>query len=513
MLKMIIADDEPLITQGIQQLVDWEQLGIRITGTYHNGTDALRALIEEPVDIAILDIAMPGKTGLDILRTLADTGVATKVIFLSGFQSFSYAQTAIRYGAMDYLLKPVKKELLIRAIRKCCKGPIGEVQTPEMEQAGRAGFIPTEIHHRIRSMGEMQYLLCGVELLCLWEGSDIERQMRVFSALGKLEVLLKRDKSGIGFQKNGRIWVVLVGKHTDNPQSYLKTIREELLPNPDMGFVYSRPVSQPQLLDAQVDHCLEILAYLFYSDYLDAYVLDAEKFAFPDACSPEQIRGLRNDIVKAVVAQNRETLDCLLQEYLLAACNASGGRIDATVYYLLSCIRAVEEHFETLSVDLGESRVTDAMDKARSARSYRQTGIIFMDVMGTLYVDVLQAMQRNENADIARAKTYIDEHYAENLSLEVMARHIHMNPFYFSSYFKKQTGENFKDYLNKIRMTHGMELLMLSDKKVYEIAEEVGFKDYRHFTKLFRRHYGKTPLAYRKQVLESKLSKDKDKNG
>lgn len=87
-------------------------------------------------------------------------------------------------------------------------------------------------------------------------------------------------------------------------------------------------------------------------------------------------------------------------------------------------------------------------------------------------------------------------------TLEVLAKHIHMNPFHFSSYFKKQVGQNFKDYLNRVRMEDALELLLNSDKHSYEIAEEVGFKDYRYFNEVFSRYYGKTPAAYRKSFKE-----------
>lgn len=131
-----------------------------------------------------------------------------------------------------------------------------------------------------------------------------------------------------------------------------------------------------------------------------------------------------------------------------------------------------------------------------------QTPLADSDGIPWLCAKVSALAQTGEKKDILKAKSYIEEHYAENLTLEVMAKHIHMNSFYFSSFFKKQTGENFKDYLNKTRMRHGMELLVMSDKKIYEIAEAVGFKDYRYFTELFSRIYGKTPMAYRKELAE-----------
>ena len=119
MLKMLIADDEPVI---IPRLTDADRLGaagIEICATCENGADALREIFAQGPDLALLDISMPGKTGIEILKALHTAQSRTKVIFISGFQDFSYAHDALSYGAVDYLLKPVKKDDLLRAVEKC----------------------------------------------------------------------------------------------------------------------------------------------------------------------------------------------------------------------------------------------------------------------------------------------------------------------------------------------------------------------------------------------------------
>lgn len=88
MLKMLIADDEPVIIRGLQMLIDWAQLGIEICATCENGADALREIFAQSPDLALLDISMPGKTGIEILKALHTAQSRTKVIFISGFQDF-----------------------------------------------------------------------------------------------------------------------------------------------------------------------------------------------------------------------------------------------------------------------------------------------------------------------------------------------------------------------------------------------------------------------------------------
>ena len=148
------------------------------------------------------------------------------------------------------------------------------------------------------------------------------------------------------------------------------------------------------------------------------------------------------------------------------------------------------------------SNVPAAMLLSGFTADYPALEALFKKSLEELYGQMAGQVKKNEHKDIQKVTDYIAAHYRENLTLEVLAKHIHMNPFYFSSYFKKQLGQNFKDYLNRVRMEHALELLLNSDKRSYEIAEEVGFKDYRYFNEVFSRYYGKTPAAYRKSFKE-----------
>ena len=90
----------------------------------------------------------------------------------------------------------------------------------------------------------------------------------------------------------------------------------------------------------------------------------------------------------------------------------------------------------------------------------------------------------------------------DNLTLEVMAKELHMNSYYFSSYFKKNAGENFKDYLNRVRVTHALSLLISTNLKIYGIAIEVGFRDARSLTEAFQKVYNETPANYKKRICQ-----------
>ena len=111
---------------------------------------------------------------------------------------------------------------------------------------------------------------------------------------------------------------------------------------------------------------------------------------------------------------------------------------------------------------------------------------------------VREGSGNEQKKEIRRIEKYLEEHYMEGISLESMAEVFSMNPYYFSSYFKKNMGENFKTYLTELRMTRAEILLRTTDRKTYQIAREVGYKNVRQFNENFKVKYGMSPSEYRK---------------
>ena len=106
MLKVLIAEDEEMIRKGIVLTVDWAALGCVVVGEASNGVEALAAAERNAPDLIITDLKMPQMDGIELLRTLRERGDPVSVIILTAYDTFSYVQSALRLGAVDYLLKP-----------------------------------------------------------------------------------------------------------------------------------------------------------------------------------------------------------------------------------------------------------------------------------------------------------------------------------------------------------------------------------------------------------------------
>lgn len=118
MYKLILVEDNLELIEGIKTSIDWDKNEIEICGVAKNGILGLQLVQDMLPDIIITDIKMPLMDGLDLLKNLKENGIITKNIVLSGYDDFSYAQKALRYDAVDYLLKPCKPEEILKAVLK-----------------------------------------------------------------------------------------------------------------------------------------------------------------------------------------------------------------------------------------------------------------------------------------------------------------------------------------------------------------------------------------------------------
>ncbi len=119
MIKLLVVDDEIWIRERISKEIPWESVQAEVVGTAEDGQEALEMAEELEPDIIITDIRMPGFDGIELLRELRKKSLDIKVILLSGYNDFSYAKEAIKYGAFDYILKPAEDQELLNVVNRC----------------------------------------------------------------------------------------------------------------------------------------------------------------------------------------------------------------------------------------------------------------------------------------------------------------------------------------------------------------------------------------------------------
>lgn len=147
MLKVLIVEDEEMIRKGIVLTVDWAALGCVVVGEASNGVEALAAVERYDPNLIITDLKMPQMDGIELLQTLRERGNPVSVIILTAYDTFTYAQSALRLGAVDYLLKPFHDGDLENAITRLQKKreapPAGDILSGSggLKKGGKSKYV------------------------------------------------------------------------------------------------------------------------------------------------------------------------------------------------------------------------------------------------------------------------------------------------------------------------------------------------------------------------------------
>lgn len=120
MYKLLLVDDEPIIREGLERMIDWEKLDLKLTASCENAITALDSMTDDMPDILLTDIRLPGMTGLELVQRAVTLHPMLQSVVLSGYDTFQYAQQALRYGVIEYLLKPCSRQELEDALLRAC---------------------------------------------------------------------------------------------------------------------------------------------------------------------------------------------------------------------------------------------------------------------------------------------------------------------------------------------------------------------------------------------------------
>ncbi len=146
MLKILVVEDEEMIRKGITLAVDWASLNCMVVGEAANGEEALEAVERYRPTLIITDLKMPRMDGLQMLEALRARGDNVWVIILTAYDSFAYAQSAIKLGAVDFLLKPFHDGELEAAVanlrrRACCGQQQEQAPIPGLKKGDKSRYV------------------------------------------------------------------------------------------------------------------------------------------------------------------------------------------------------------------------------------------------------------------------------------------------------------------------------------------------------------------------------------
>ncbi|WP_020619179.1 helix-turn-helix domain-containing protein [Paenibacillus daejeonensis] len=538
--NVFVADDEPMIRYGLISCIVWEEEGLRLLGEASNGEAALKKLQEEPADILITDIKMPIMDGLELVRQAKTLNPRVQAILVSSYNDFEYAREAVKLGVVvDYLLKPTMEPEDLLAIVRTCKAKLDEQQEHIREEA-RVAQVEHSTQLR-RLEGELRNILAGQRTTPAWmpewmrgplmtsiwrhvpqageaEGA-LDHLLQLETAMSHLPRLLPRSVSFIMGEEE---FLTLLSDQDRDGFAAVEGAQRQL--QLETGLLFTVGVSPAfHHWKTLPEACRWAKIASFESFFAGEGRCFAGKIATqqqPESLAqPEDWHGpfhsLREQFSRACASADeedgRKALEALYDVW--QARTYSRAEVISQAQSLLTILwsRGYKHKSEQMMLT-----ILDQLQHIRTIGTLRE----LMNRVRQEYerqwasegVELLPGDSGSAHI-IQLALAYIQEHYRRELSLQMVADHVHMSKNYFSEQFKKRTGLNYIDFVIRLRVHYAKQMLADTSLKIHDIGQMSGFNSPKHFLKLFKREVGCTPAEYRMRAASGAGGEQSDGKG
>lgn len=535
MYSVFLADDEPIVLEGIRNKIDWENSGFTFVGEATDGELALSMIHDIKPDILITDIKMPFMDGLELARTLRKIQPWIRIIILSGHDEFDYAKKAISVGVEDYILKPFTHEELLASLNKVAvsldkeRKQISDISRlkEELESSTillRNSFLTdlvtgaadsSVMTDRASELGidliARYYKIIISALFCGPENRQViqETKSRLLSYANN-----RRDMISF-FAEPQRLVSILKGNSESEIEDECFSVADAV----EHLVAQSSGCGVISVIGKTADHFSQISgSYKDAAEILSrvksrnkSRILNAEDLRNPaDASGKKESAGdilLHDDpSVDKLKYAGKNEIDRMIEQYLNLLNDNEGQFNVISSYLLVDLIVSVSKLVESLG-----GTVNDVMPELRSAAFVEKAGkdeASFAAEIRRVLETVLDwrdsKMQGKYGDVILRAKKYIAENYAsQDICLASVADEVHLSPNHFSTIFSQECGITFIEYLTDVRVESAKKLLRESGLKGADIAYECGFSDPHYFSFIFKKKTGVSPREYKESLKNS----------
>lgn len=410
---IIVADDEEELRRALIEKVDWESVGFQVIGEAENGVEALELVEKLKPDLLLTDIKMPFVSGIELARQVREVHPSTQIAFLSGYDDFSYAQKAIQYNIISYMLKPISAIELTEELKKI-KEKIDE----------QFRMFATEKHEPRRDSGASFFM----------------------------SLLLDEFQSEDDAERN-------------------RDLLEKVV---ELGIVQ------------------DVSSVPVYT-VITTSIFNKEE---------------ENETREA----NIVAINSVLEKYFKTVSFYINGRITSILFSTKRGIEkylhiAVEEILEKVKRILGKNAILGVgrmeSDLSNTHKIYVESvkaiGYATKKKKGIYFITDMEQYKNSAELISEKALEIIDSHYMDqDISLVSVSKEIAVSPNYLSALIKKSTGCTFIDLLSQKRIKVATELLLHSNCKIREIAEQCGYSDQHYFSYCFKKITGVSPNSYRR---------------
>lgn len=522
MYRILIADDEPDILEGLEYVINWDEHGIEIIGRAQNGAEALQMLSGNNIDMLLTDIRMPKMDGLSLIRQLKRESRNIRYIILSGYDDFEYMREAVKLGIEDYLLKPVNKDELSMTLLNTIE-KIESERTRNIDRQQGMNIFKENILYRWLSGSfredelKEKAMLAGIDL-----NSD-------FYTVAVVRLLHKRNKENC-FTNN----------QIDESSLSAKSICSSLCGyeyqtivfgsvNGDIVLIFPQsPAESRTQIKALLERCIKNINQTLGCDVFISVGSTEKGFerAHLSYGSANELQGFsliqscnslvdHEEAARAVYERQRKfVIDFQSFDKLLIT------RQDT------ECLKFIDEMFDRLAATMGLTpkfvqniavemlyHMYNVMKNSiKEPRQSVDDDISFSEVYDMHTIDelkgwlklvagnaigCLRAENKNHSPHIQMVLSYIHKNYNKEITMKQLSFQFNISTAYLGQLFKNETGDMFTNYINNIRIEKAKELLSTTNMKASEISELVGYPNANYFYRIFKKLTGISPTEYR----------------
>lgn len=490
--------------------------------------------LNEP-DVVLTDIRMPFMDGLELAARLKKEYSDIKVIIFSAFDEFEYAQEALKYNVVEYILKPTNIEEMTEILERVRQSILDDIlkkrnieKLREVYQRGlpvvRERFLTDLIHGKLKSKAEIYHKMSWYHiplespdrylvatLMITEEKSNPnnsfdeldQEEMRYFSVKQYLEEMLQEQYKNI-FLRTASGWSIILG--LDKEESGKKAVIffnnfcrscKKLL-NIEVTAGIGSAVEDVMEIEISYQESKEALGYYRIMGKGKAiYIQDVEPGQSESLLLEEK---LEDQLMISIKFGSEAKVCQCIDEIVDQAESRKVHDSQVTIYYISLIINLIK-FAEKCDIHTGDGAEIshDYIEQIFQIKSSEK----MKEWLKTICLNIQKEIgKEREDATlklINKAKAFIEIHYQEPaLSVEMICQELHISPAYFSTIFKKEVGESYVSYLTDLRLKKALELLKDTTEKTYVIAEKVGYSEPNYFSYVFKKKFGVAPSKYYK---------------
>lgn len=529
---VLLVDDEEDVIQVIMRKINWEGLGFSVIGYANNGVKALEMVEEYQPDVVVTDIKMPYMDGMELSNRIKTEFPATKILLFTGFDEFEYAKEAVHLEVEEYILKPVNSVELTNVFTQLkikLDQEISEKRNTEILQKYymeslpllQANFYSSLIEGRIREeeipkyLSDYQVSFEGPFFCCLVVHTSSSQVPEKMNPLLLSTSVQKQAEEHLGSKWKGKCFsylgntVLIIQLENENEIS-------ELTDECDRFCRYVRRIIGAVVTVGIGTVCENILELA--QSYGSAREAVSYRVIYGASRAINMSEIVPREMNKSGVT-NEEELSNLFKMIRLGSEEDVVKAADKYLKHTSFSEKTLQQHhiniMELVSAlyrfsmnnDIAMEGYPEDMRKLYGSLLDLEPDALckwLVDISLSFREKLIFVRSRSTKSFVFKAKEYVRNNYAdEEFSLDQLCKILGVSKSYFSTVFKKETGNSFIGYLTDYRMDQAVRLLIGTNEKNYIIAKRVGYTDPNYFSYVFKRRFGVSPSKYRTEHAQS----------